>query len=194
MSSDLVKEGFSQGGILPTAFVAYITADAILPIVTAAGDDWMDPAQVIDITGTRGTQSVHNSSPAKLTENAGENGIDILVPGLYECDVTMEFYNVDAAVVGEVAFAVIENTATDPRVFYTMDDKGITAAKIPVLKSRTVTRKFFIDVDAPMDIILVACSRVTSGDIQLYGGQLSVRRISKYSAVVRSGDQTVVWP
>ena len=184
MTSDLLKEGFSQGAILPTTLILDFQDIALQADATS---DWNDfvatPANVVTPAGALSTQSVLNDSPAKFAITG--SGFDLLVPGNYECMLAAEMRETGGVATANYGLSVGVSTAS-PTIFYEDDTIGDTSRALQISEVRSVVRKFVIDIVDPETVRVMAAVRGGTGTISLLGMQLTMKRISKYTAAARA--------
>ena len=183
--SDLVKEGFSQGGILPTTVIVdLLDATTARPRVTDG--TWKDvvtnTSYALTTAGFLAVAQAHNSSPQKMALSG--TGINLAVPGVYKGRLTLEMFS--SVGTTEVGVAIVES-ADSPTTFYEDDAIGDASRILAIDEIRPYSRDFLVDISVPTVIQIVLIERGgTSGQLKTRGGQISLERISKYSAVTRS--------
>ena len=186
MTSDLVREGFKQGGIHPSTFILDFAKSNALAADDSA--DWTDAvtntANVITTASPVAIQGLLNDAPAKYALSG--TGLNLLVPGCYEGTISLRLDCITSVV--QYGLAVVETVATTGRVFYEEDTFGDTQLQMAVGDHFEVSRNFVVDIADPTHISFICVDRTSgavSGNLRFPKGQVTLKRISKYSAVTR---------
>ena len=186
MSSDLVKEGFSQGGLLPSMAIVDLPATSTgfhADATTTWKDVVAETALAYDMSSPASSGLVLNTSPAKFALSG--TGLSVLVPGLYEGELWLHLYESSTSGSVRYGFAVVEN-ADSPTTYYEEDNAVSGGRDLAASEKVTLHRKFLVDISEPKVIQLVVADRGGAGNLEAYGGQFSLKRISKYTAVTRT--------